>query len=106
MRSYSPLFRGPNSRLMFQIIGAMAEFERGLIQERVVAGIKNARERGVQWGRRRVDVDVIRARRLRAEGRSWREVARALHVGIGTLYRNGCQAHGRRHGKSRQKHAA
>jgi len=96
----------PSGRLMFQIIGAMAEFERGLIQERVVAGIKNARERGVQWGRPRVEVDVSRARRLRAEGRSWREVAHALHVGIGTLYRNGCQAHGRRRGNSSRQHAA
>jgi DNA invertase Pin-like site-specific DNA recombinase len=35
----------PSGRLMFQIIGAMAEFERSLIQERVKAGLRNARER-------------------------------------------------------------
>ena len=35
----------PSGRLMFQIIGAMAEFERALIQERVRAGLKNARAR-------------------------------------------------------------
>jgi hypothetical protein len=33
----------PSGRLMFQIIGAMAEFERSLIQERVKAGLRNAR---------------------------------------------------------------
>jgi len=33
----------PSGRLMFQIVGAMAEFERALIQERVRAGLKNAR---------------------------------------------------------------
>jgi len=36
----------PSGRLMFQIIGAMAEFERALIQERVRAGLRNARASG------------------------------------------------------------
>jgi DNA invertase Pin-like site-specific DNA recombinase len=42
----------PSGRLMFQIIGAMAEFERALIQERVRAGIRNARAKpkGGDWG--------------------------------------------------------
>src|SRR6476619_5507113 len=40
----------PSGRLMFQIIGAMAEFERALIQERVRAGIKNARAKGKRVG--------------------------------------------------------
>jgi DNA invertase Pin-like site-specific DNA recombinase len=35
-----------SGRLMFNIIGAMAEFERALIQERVRAGIRNARAKG------------------------------------------------------------
>jgi DNA invertase Pin-like site-specific DNA recombinase len=34
---------------MFQIIGAMAEFERSLIQERVRAGLRNARSKGRDW---------------------------------------------------------
>lgn len=45
----------PSGRLMFQIIGAMAEFERALIQERVKAGLRNAREgqaAGAAAGRR------------------------------------------------------
>jgi DNA invertase Pin-like site-specific DNA recombinase len=41
----------PSGRLMFQIIGAMAEFERALIQERVKAGLRNARAKGKQLGR-------------------------------------------------------
>ena len=36
----------PSGRLMFQIIGAMAEFERSLIQERVKAGLRNAKAKG------------------------------------------------------------
>lgn len=41
----------PQGRLMFQIIGAMAEFERALIQERVKAGMRNARAKGKRIGR-------------------------------------------------------
>ena len=41
----------PSGRLMFQIIGAMAEFERALIQERVKAGMRNARAKGKRIGR-------------------------------------------------------
>jgi DNA invertase Pin-like site-specific DNA recombinase len=41
----------PSGRLMFQIIGAMAEFERALIQERVKAGMRNARRKGARIGR-------------------------------------------------------
>jgi DNA invertase Pin-like site-specific DNA recombinase len=37
----------PAGRLMMHLLGAMAEFERGLIQERVVAGIAAARKRGI-----------------------------------------------------------
>ena len=38
----NPHLSTPSGRLMFQIIGAMAEFERALIQERVKAGLRNA----------------------------------------------------------------
>src|SRR6201998_2313955 len=41
----------PSGRLMFQIIGAMAEFERSLIQERVRAGMAQARRAGKRIGR-------------------------------------------------------
>jgi DNA invertase Pin-like site-specific DNA recombinase len=77
----------PSGRLMFQIIGAMAEFERALIQERVKAGLKNARAKGKRLGRPRRVVDSFRVADLRAAGASWREVSRELGVGLGTLYR-------------------
>jgi DNA invertase Pin-like site-specific DNA recombinase len=44
----------PSGRLMFQVIGAMAEFERSLIVERVNAGIKRARDKKIQLGRPRL----------------------------------------------------
>ena len=36
----------PSGRLMFHVIGAMVKFERALIQERVRAGLRNARAKG------------------------------------------------------------
>jgi len=42
----------PTGKLMFTIIGAFAEFERDLINERCREGIVRAKERGVKFGRR------------------------------------------------------
>jgi DNA invertase Pin-like site-specific DNA recombinase len=77
----------PSGRLMFQIIGAMAEFERALIQERVRAGLRNARTKGKQLGRPRVVVDVSRIASLRAQGRSWAEIVKEMGIGKGTAQR-------------------
>ena len=52
----------PSGRLMFQIIGAMAEFERSLIQERVCAGLRNARAKGRTLGRPKLRVDSAMSR--------------------------------------------
>jgi DNA invertase Pin-like site-specific DNA recombinase len=77
----------PSGRLMFQIIGAMAEFERALIQERVRAGLRHARAKGKRLGRPPVLVNVSRIRSLRASGMSWRTIARELSIGEGTARR-------------------
>jgi DNA invertase Pin-like site-specific DNA recombinase len=77
----------PSGRLMFQIIGAMAEFERALIQERVRAGLRHARASGKRLGRPKVDVDAAKVAALRASGSSWRAISKTLGVGIGTLYK-------------------
>ena len=71
-------------RLMFQIIGAMAEFERALIKERVRAGLRNARAKGRRLGRPRVIVDAARIASLRAQGRSWSEIVAEMGIGKGT----------------------
>lgn len=55
-------------RLMFNIIGAMAEFERALIQERGKAGIRNARAKGRRIGRPRINLDTALIARLRDQG--------------------------------------
>src|ERR1700746_3943465 len=77
----------PSGRLMFQIIGAMAEFERSLIQERVRAGLRNAGAKGKRLGRPRVVVDVSRIATLRASGASIREISGQLGMSAYTVHR-------------------
>ena len=77
-----------SGRLMFQIIGAMAEFERSLIQERVKAGLRNARAKGKKFGRPRAQVDADRVAELRREGLSWSQVCRTLSVSKGSAQRS------------------
>jgi DNA invertase Pin-like site-specific DNA recombinase len=75
----------PSGRLMFQIIGAMAEFERSLIQERVRAGLRNAKLKGKTLGRPRRIVSADEMARLREQGASFREIARAVGASPGTV---------------------
>ena len=77
----------PSGRLMFQIIGAMAEFERALIQERVRAGLRNARAKGKRLGRPKAFVDASRIASLRAQGRSWSQIVAEIGIGKGTAQR-------------------
>jgi DNA invertase Pin-like site-specific DNA recombinase len=75
----------PSGRLMFQIIGAMAEFERSLIQERVRAGLRNAKLKGKTLGRPSRIVSLDEMTRLRAQGASLREIAKAVGVSYVTV---------------------
>jgi DNA invertase Pin-like site-specific DNA recombinase len=77
----------PSGRLMFQIIGAMAEFERSLIQERVRAGLRNAKLRGKTLGRPPLALDCDRIARLRASGASIREISAQLEVSTATVHK-------------------
>lgn len=64
----------PSGRLMAQMIGAFAEFEAALIKERVVAGLREAKRKGVQLGRPS-EIDLARVIELKAKGKSTREIA-------------------------------
>jgi DNA invertase Pin-like site-specific DNA recombinase len=75
----------PSGRLLFHVLASIAEFERDLIRDRVIAGLTPARAQGVRIGRPRVPVDVRRARTLLGEGQSLRQVARILEVAPSTL---------------------
>jgi DNA invertase Pin-like site-specific DNA recombinase len=77
----------PSGRLMMHLLGAMAQFERELIRERVNAGIKSAQARGVRFGRPKVYCSSLKIDALRKQGVSWVEVAKRLNVGKGTAQR-------------------
>jgi len=68
----------PTGKMVFTVLAAVAELERSLIVERVRAGLRNARAKGKRLGRPRVAVDAARIGRLRAQGRSIREIAEEL----------------------------
>jgi DNA invertase Pin-like site-specific DNA recombinase len=68
----------PTGKMVFTVFGAVAELERSLIAERVRAGLRNARAKGKTLGRPRVFVDAATIGRLRAQGRSIREIADEL----------------------------
>jgi putative DNA-invertase from lambdoid prophage Rac len=74
-------------RLMFQIIAAMAEFERELIRERVKAGMANARTKGKQIGRPSLGINRDEVVALKASGKSWAEVSDALYCSVATAKR-------------------
>ena len=76
----------PAGRMIFTVLGAVAELERSLIAERVRAGLRNARAKGKRLGRPPVTVDNARIASLRASGQSWPQIARELGVSVGKVY--------------------
>jgi DNA invertase Pin-like site-specific DNA recombinase len=77
----------PAGKMVFTVLGAVAELERSLIVERVKAGLRNARAKGKRLGPPRVILDVYRIGALRDAGISWPEIAKQLSCGVGTVYR-------------------
>jgi DNA invertase Pin-like site-specific DNA recombinase len=77
----------PAGKMVFTVLGAVAELERSLIAERVRAGLRNARAKGKRLGRPRTIVDSTTVGRLRSQGGTWRAIATQLGVGIATVYR-------------------
>src|SRR5271154_5570137 len=68
----------PAGKMVFTVLGAVAELERSLTVERVRAGLRNARAKGKTLGRPRVTVDVAKIASLRSQGLSIREIAEEL----------------------------
>jgi DNA invertase Pin-like site-specific DNA recombinase len=77
----------PTGKMIFTVLGAVAELERSLIAERVRGGIRNARAKGKVLGRPRVVVDASRIAALRAQGHSWGTIHRETGIGKGTAQR-------------------
>lgn len=76
----------PTGKMVFTVLGAVAELERSLIAERVRAGLRNAKAKGRRLGRPRSGVDAAEIARLRAQGASWRTVGATLGVAPATAY--------------------
>lgn len=77
-----------SGRMMFSIFGAVAEFERNLIRQRVVAGQIRAKARGVKMGRPSKINDGLRSaiQLLRENGIVMKQIAKVVGVGVGTVY--------------------
>ena len=78
----------PHGRAMLQMAAVFAELERGMIRERVMAGLSRAKSQGKALGRPKVSGDVEAAIRDRlAAGVGMLKVARELGVGVSTVQR-------------------
>ena len=78
----------PMGRLVFQVTGAFAEFERTMIRQRIKAGLKRAVAQGVKLGRPKIDRTTERkVRKQLARGEGILKVAKSLGIGTGTVQR-------------------
>ena len=75
-------------RMVFTFLGAIAEFERSLIRERVVAGLQRAKSSGTHCGRPRKGFDLSTALQLRQSGLGLKQVAKRLGIPRSTLHRS------------------
>lgn len=80
----------PGGKLIFSIFGALAEFERSLIQERTLAGLAAARARGRKGGRPPVmtPLKIKKAREMYDDGEQVDAIAETLGVSRKTVYRH------------------
>ena len=77
-------------RMLYAVLGAVAQFERDVLRERTVAGMRAAKSRGEHIGRPAAltPAQIREARKMLDRGESPNHVARILRVGRSTLYRH------------------
>ena len=80
----------PSGELVFQIFGAIAQFERTLICERVKAGLTEAKRKGTRLGRppirKLTDTDVAKIRAARKKGTTLRTLATQFKTSLWSVY--------------------
>ena len=76
----------PVGKMVFTILGAVAEMERQLIRERIRAGLRNARAKGRRLGRPKTTVNVAHIGSLRRQGLSYKAIATALGISVGSAH--------------------
>ena len=78
----------PAGKAMFGIMSVFAEWERGMIQERVKAGLNRAKAQGKRLGRPPVPpIQIQKIKWLREEGLSYRRIAEKVDLDVATVYR-------------------
>jgi DNA invertase Pin-like site-specific DNA recombinase len=80
----------PLGKAIFTIVSAIGELERGIILERVKAGLKRAKENGRILGRpKRLDLDVKELQKMRdKEKLSFRQIAKRVKACPATVYKS------------------
>jgi DNA invertase Pin-like site-specific DNA recombinase len=76
----------PSGRLIFHVLASIAEFEREMIRERVLAGLRAAKARGAKLGRPKKKIDTARVLEDRKAGRSLNQIAREYGVSKTTIF--------------------
>ena len=82
----------PTGKMVFTVLGAVAELERSLIVERVRAGLRNARAKGKRLGRPRKVTSAEAISRMRTEGATWRAIGKTLGVSPATALHTAARA--------------
>ena len=78
----------PLGKAIFTIVSAIAELERNILMERVMAGLKRAKQNGVVLGRpKKLDLDTQEIRRMRAEGLSFRQIAKKVKASPASVHK-------------------
>ena len=77
-------YSSPSGRLLVQVLGSLAEFEKSLLRERTKAGLEYARSKGVKLGRPTA-TNPFQIRELRAAGYTYRAIAAQLKCSTSTV---------------------
>ena len=77
----------PAGKMLVTFLGAIAEFEREIIRERVKAGLDRAKKNKVKLGRPRKGFDISEALKLREQGKGYKVISDLLGIPRTTLFR-------------------
>ena len=78
----------PVGKMIFTVLGAVGELERDILRERVKAGMKNAKAKGKQIGRKPAIIDSDAIQTMRSEGQTIRAIANQLGLSTGLVHKS------------------
>lgn len=74
-------------KMVFTFLGAIAEFEREILKERIHSGLRRARKNNIKLGRPRKGFDCELAIELRRKGLSFKMISKTMGVSVGKLHK-------------------